>query len=221
MLQVKMLLFGGTFDPPHNGHIALLKNCAEIVQPDEIRILPAGIPPHKSIKPASAEHRIAMCSIFCELLPNCTIDIRETERAGKSYTADTVRELREEYPNAELYLCIGSDMFLSFEAWHEHEYLLKEATLVVHLRQTEDEEQVLLQQLKFAEAGAEIILIQENFIELSSSKIRELCTKEGNVKPFLPPFVYEYIQGHNLYQEGERYRSDYSKRMREFGKSDT
>ena len=195
-----MLLFGGTFNPPHLGHIALLENCVQAIKPDETRILPLGIPPHKEANPTSVEHRIAMCQVFCKVLPNCIIDARETERHGKSYTADTVKELREEYPNTEFYLCIGSDMFLSFETWYNYKYLLKETKLVVHLRDGNDLEKVQKQQEKFLNIGVEIVLLQDSFIAIASSEIREMHKRGESLKPLLPQQVYNYIVEHNLYR---------------------
>jgi nicotinate (nicotinamide) nucleotide adenylyltransferase len=197
---VKILLFGGTFNPPHLGHIALLENCVRTIKPDEIRILPLGTPPHKAADSTSTEHRIAMCQVFCEILPNCIIDIRETIRPGKSYTADTVQELREKYPDDEFYLCIGSDMFLSFETWHNYEYLLKETILLVHLRDENDIEEVFQQQEKFLNMGIKIIFLQDNFINISSSEIRKMHQEGKNIEPLLHEYVYNYILKHNLYR---------------------
>ncbi len=198
---MKMLLFGGTFNPPHNGHIALLHNCIAEIHPDEVRVIPAGVPPHKTGVDIETEHRLAMCEVFTQLFTNCVIDDREINRTGKSYTIDTIHELRADYKAATFYLCIGSDMFLSFEEWHCYQDILREVVLTVHVRTDTDKEKMYDMKKALEEQGANIILLTTNYIDVSSSEIRKLCAENKDIHNLVPPFVYEYIQKHHLYKK--------------------
>lgn len=94
----KIILFGGTFDPPHNGHMTLLAGAIEAVRPDLVLVEPAGTPPHKRAGGTSAAHRLAMCECFRPLFPELMLDTTEIARGGKSYTIDTVRQMNARYP---------------------------------------------------------------------------------------------------------------------------
>ena len=113
----KIILFGGTFDPPHNGHMTLLAGAIEAVRPDLVLVEPAGTPPHKRAGGTSAAHRLAMCECFRPLFPELVLDTTEIARGGKSYTIDTVRQMNARYPGAQLYFPMGSDMLLWFRNW--------------------------------------------------------------------------------------------------------
>ena len=135
----KIILFGGTFDPPHNGHMTLLSGAIETVQPDLVIVEPAGTPPHKRAGETAARHRAAMCECFCPLCGHLIIDDTEIRRAGKSYTVDTVRAMNERYPGAQLYFPMGSDMLLWFRNWVGYKELLRRLVIVAHVRAGEDE----------------------------------------------------------------------------------
>ena len=109
-------LFGGSFNPIHNGHLHLVQTARESLGLDQVVLIPANVSPFKQQNPdmASGADRLAMCRLAAETLPFCTVDGCELERAGVSYTVDTVRLFRNRYPEAELVLLVGSDMFLSF-----------------------------------------------------------------------------------------------------------
>ena len=134
----KIILFGGTFDPPHNGHMTLLAGAIEAVRPDLVLVEPAGTPPHKRAGGTSAAHRLAMCECFRPLFPELVLDTTEIARGGKSYTIDTVRQMNVRYPGAQLYFPMGSDMLLWFRNWAAYRELLRRVVLVAHLRTGED-----------------------------------------------------------------------------------
>ena len=121
----KIILFGGTFDPPHNGHMTLLAGAIEAVRPDLVLVEPAGTPPHKRAGGTSAAHRLAMCECFRPLFPELVLDTTEIARGGKSYTIDTVRQMNARYPGAQLYFPMGSDMLLWFRNWAAYRELLR------------------------------------------------------------------------------------------------
>ena len=116
---MKIAIYGGSFNPPHLGHLEAAKTvCAELA-PDKLLIIPDNIPPHKAMDPGSptAEERLALCRIAFRSIPGAEISDLEIRRHGKSSTAHTVRELRGRYPDDVLFLVVGSDMLLSFEEW--------------------------------------------------------------------------------------------------------
>ena len=110
----KVLLYGGTFDPPHNGHMNNLRAALELVRPDKAIVMPAGIPPHKKASTTPGKVRLAMCQCFTALSPAVEVSDWEIAQGGRSYTVHTLEMLRDAYPGAELYLCVGSDMLLTF-----------------------------------------------------------------------------------------------------------
>lgn len=135
---MKLLLFGGTFDPPHIGHMNLLRGAMQAVQPDLTIVMPAGVPPHKAASMTPGMWRYEMCACFLALEKECggRIEISDWEihRQGRNYTIDTVTMLEQKYPGAELYLSVGSDMLLTFTEWRRWPELLQKATLVVESR---------------------------------------------------------------------------------------
>ena len=121
---MKVLLYGGTFDPPHNGHLNNLRAAAARVQPDKVVVMPAGLSPFKQKTSASGALRLEMCSCFhaleedADTIPQLEVSGWEIEQAAagnRNYTVLTVEKLARDYPGAQLYLAIGSDMLLSFD----------------------------------------------------------------------------------------------------------
>ncbi len=150
---MKIGIYGGTFDPPHLGHMSAARAAARALHLDQLLIIPAGIPPHKALSGSSAsgEDRLAMAEIMADRLglgseiPVKVLDI-ELRRAGKSYTSDTVRELKAECPEDDLWLFMGTDMFLSFHTWHEPEVIASLVGLCVFGRSEGDGETVFAAQ---------------------------------------------------------------------------
>lgn len=172
---MKIAIYGGSFNPPHLGHLEAAKTvCAELA-PDKLLIIPDNIPPHKAMDPGSptAEERLALCRIaFCSI-PGAEISDMEIRRHGKSYTAHTVRELRERYPDDELFLVVGSDMLLSFEEWYEFEYLLSECTLAVVSREEDDLDALRAHKALLSEKyAARVHILQHAPLPMNSSEIR-------------------------------------------------
>lgn len=135
----KVLLYGGTFDPPHNGHMNNLRAALELVRPDKAIVMPAGIPPHKKASTTPGKVRLAMCQCFTALSPAVEVSDWEIAQGGRSYTVHTLEMLRDAYPGVELYLCVGSDMLLTFTQWYRWQDMLAMAALVVESREAGDE----------------------------------------------------------------------------------
>lgn len=172
---MKIAIYGGSFNPPHLGHLKAAKTvCAELA-PDKLLIIPDNIPPHKAMDPGSptAEERLALCRIAFRSIPGTEISDMEIRRRGKSYTAHTVRELRGRYPDDELFLVVGSDMLLSFEEWYEFEYLLSECTLAVVSREEDDLDALRAHKALLSEKyAARVHILQHAPLPMNSSEIR-------------------------------------------------
>lgn len=196
----KIILFGGTFDPPHNGHMTLLSGAIETVQPDLVIVEPAGTPPHKRAGETAARHRIAMCECFCPLCGRLIIDDTEIRRAGKSYTIDTVRAMNERYPGAQLYFPIGSDMLLWFHNWVSYKELLRRLVLVAHVRAGEDEAPMRAFADTLRAEGGSILFAKAAVLPLSSTEIRNKIACGEPIDTLVPPSVAAYIAAHGLYR---------------------
>ncbi len=125
---MRLLIYGGTFNPPHLGHADALSCAAEALGADRSLVAPAGIPPHKALAEGSptAEERLRLCELA---FPDADVTPMELRREGKSYTVDTLREISRENPGAELYFLVGTDMLLYMEQWHEFREIFSLCTL--------------------------------------------------------------------------------------------
>ncbi len=199
---MKLLLFGGTFDPPHKGHMCLLGNAIAAVQPDRVFVVPAHIPPHKDQSHTPPEVRLAMCACFQPLFPALTVSDMELVRAGKSYTIDTVEALLYRYPGAEIFLCIGSDMLLSFTTWHRYRELLGLVTLVAHSRRQEDAQPVMQAVKALCAEGARVLFAPGAVLEVSSSQIRAEIAAGKDGYTDIPPPADAIAREAGLYKQG-------------------
>jgi nicotinate-nucleotide adenylyltransferase len=124
-------IFGGTFDPIHYGHLRTAFELLHALRLSEMRFMPAGNPPHRDITVASAEERLAMVQAATRDQPGFVVDDREIRRSGLSYSVDTMRSLRADFPDRSLCLIVGMDAFLSLPKWHQWRELMELAHLVV------------------------------------------------------------------------------------------
>ncbi len=195
----KLLLFGGTFDPVHNGHLLLLKEAIKTIAPDKIVVMPTGIPPHKQNNNTNSKLKLEMCKSFLNSHNNIIIDEEEIKRDGKSYTCDTINYLKNKYENIEIYISMGSDMLLFFEQWRNYKFILQNAVLVVQCREHDDIENLNAFAQKLIKQGAKILLTNAKIVEISSSQIREMVAKKQSIKALVPPLVEKIIAENNLY----------------------
>lgn len=206
---MKLGIYGGSFNPPHLGHLNAAVTAAKFLGLDRLLMVPAGIPPHKALAEGSPqpEHRAAMTEFVAEqaaLETGIPVQVTrmELEREGKSYTADTVREVHEQYPDAELWVLMGTDMFLTFRDWHKPEAILEYAGICAFGRNKSDTEEQLAVQRGKLEAcfpHARIVTtLLPNLVEVSSSELRD-ALREGDAEKYLTPQVYGYILREHLY----------------------
>ena len=203
---MKIGIYGGTFNPPHLGHLAAARAAIAALDLDRLMLVPAAIPPHKELPegtPPPAD-RLAMAGKLADalLLPKVAeVDSLEMDRPGPSYTADTVELIHSREPEAQLWLLVGSDMFLTLHTWKEPERILKYASVCAFHRTQEDEAARFAAQKARLERdyGARVQLIPvPGLVEISSTRLRELLAR-GEGREYLHPSVYGYILLHGLY----------------------
>ena len=201
-------LYGGTFNPPHLGHLAAARTAASALGLDRLVFVPAGVPPHKVLPAGSPTEtqRMEMTAILADqmLKPDLTWvwDV-EMRRPGKSYTADTLRQAAQLWPGAELWLLMGTDMFLSLQHWHEPEVILSLAGVCAFGRTHADTERLFAPQREFLHRtyGAKVATIaipDLMLVDVSSTQLREMLGQGGG-REYLPPAVYGYILREKLY----------------------
>ena len=202
---MKLLLFGGTFDPPHIGHMNLLRGAMQAVQPDLTIVMPAGVPPHKAASMTPGMWRYEMCACFLALEKECggRIEISDWEihRQGRNYTIDTVTMLEQKYPGAELYLSVGSDMLLTFTEWRRWPELLQKATLVVESRCEGDMGALHRAARALSAEGGRIVFSQAKALPMASSDIRTRLAAGEGCETELPEAVRAVIRREKLYKK--------------------
>ena len=192
-------IFGGSFDPPHIGHIQSVKQAAQVLKLDRVLLIPAGMPPHKTGCFVSGEQRLNMVRLAVAGEPAIQVSDLEIARGGTSYTYETVETVRGLYPNAEIFLLMGSDMFLSFYSWKHPEKILANASLGVFYRGDKGERpNVEAQKAEMEAEGHRIELIQNDVVEISSTQLRRMLAFRC-ADAFLPEGVGDYIRQNRLY----------------------
>ena len=197
-------ILGGSFDPPHIGHLWIAEAVRETLKLDEIRWIPAAISPLKPGGPvASNEQRRQMVALAISGCSEYLVDDRELNRGDVSFTVDTLQSLTTEFPTAEFFLIMGSDSLASIQQWHQPERLLELATLVVLQRGAEDD--IDFNVLSGLASETQIERIRESqvsmpLIELSSSEIRARVRNGQSIRFQTCRSVEAYIRAEKLYR---------------------
>ena len=203
---MKIGIYGGTFNPPHLGHMAAARTAVDALKLDKLLLMPAAVPPHKTLPENTPDqaHRLAMVEQMADALemPGVVeVSTLELEREGKSYTSDTLEELHRRYPGAELWLLMGTDMFLTLHQWHDAKTILRLAKICAFGRTDQDGEAVFAPQREFLkkEYHAQTATITlPGLVDVSSTQLRELLQR-GRGAEYLLPAVYGYILMNKLY----------------------
>ena len=195
----KVILFGGSFDPPHLGHLVAGQWVAEALS-GVVRFLPAGVPPHKD-PPGSGEHRLEMLKIATEGNQNFLVDDYEYKLNRINYSAETLTWYRQEYSVSRdnLFFIIGSDSLRDLGTWRSPREITSQATLLAFAREPVDWKEVLLPLKEFE---AKLVICKAPIIQLSSTLIRDRVSKGLSIRYLVPPGVEEYITRTGLYQGG-------------------
>lgn len=196
----KIAIFGGSFNPIHNGHINLCMQCQTQMGFDKILLIPTNIPPHKTSKElASNNDRLTMLRLAVSNDPLFEISDIEFRLSGVSYTYNTILALEKEYKNSEFYLIIGSDMLEMFHKWYCYRELLEKVTLVVGARKKN--EFLTLQKIKEEafSSSEKIQILNISVVDVSSTQLRQAIKNGDNPKDYLNQQVYDYIKAKNLY----------------------
>ena len=196
---MKILLFGGTFDPPHKGHMNNLQAAMDCVQPDKVIVMPAGIPPHKKASTTDAALRLAMCECFTALSPKVEVSDWEVRQGGRNYSVNTVEMLHSRYPADSLYMCVGSDMLLGFTRWYRWQDILRMTALVVESREAGDAAALHAAAEALRRQGATVLLAQAQAFPCASSDIRSGRVPRSRWEEVLPPNAIQIVKDNGLY----------------------
>ena len=192
-------VFGGAFDPPHLGHVALVRSAIEALQLDEVRVLPTGQAWHRAGALSEASHRLAMARLAFADVPQARVDDREIRRSGPSYTVDTLTEIAAEQPGVQLYLLIGDDQRRSLPGWHRIADIARLAIICAAAR----DPQVASWHSgapSVAEAnGPEIQPLPMPLMPISATDIRERCARQADIATLVAPAAERNIHEHHLY----------------------
>jgi nicotinate-nucleotide adenylyltransferase len=193
-------ILGGTFNPPHLGHLVMAQEALDQLGLDHVVLMPVGAPPHKeAVEDPGGAVRAELCRLAVGGDERFEVSLLETERGGPSYTADTLRELHARHPEHELTFIVGGDMALSLPAWREPEVVLRLARLAVAEREDVRREDVV-RCLAPLHGGDRVIFFDMPRIDVSSSAVRERVAQGRPVRYLVPDAVAEAIAGDGLYR---------------------
>ena len=200
-------IYGGAFNPPHTGHIRAAEYAVQALQLDRLLLIPSCTSPHKPLPAGSPvpEQRLEMTKLWAgEKMEVCDIEL---SRGGTSYTYQTVEQLKERYPQDELVLFMGTDMFLSFHTWKEPERILNCVSLAVFYRGEKGErDTIAARQQEYEAQGHTVYLVENPVTDISSTQLRRMLVFEC-AAPFMDERVLTYIDENGLYGTKKNYKN--------------
>ena len=202
--QVRIGIFGGAFDPPHDAHVALARAAIDAWQLTTLHVLPAGDAWYKPHRLAPSRDRLAMSELAFGAIPRVIIDARELRRAGPTYTIDTLRELAAQYPGARLVLQIGTDQAAFFHRWREAQEIARMACISIAVRTSDEvgaapfDSQNPLPGVACDPARVRVLALPA--MPHSATDIRRRAALGLPLDHLVPPAVAGYIAEHHLYQ---------------------
>lgn len=197
--MTKTGIFGGAFNPVHNGHVNLAKEAIEQLKLRKLLIIPTFESPHKATKLLPFDVRAEMCRLAFEgISDKCEVMVSDIERqvGGVSYTINTIRELSKRLPGEQLFLLIGGDMLFSFREWYKYESILKESKVCAVARGGDN----FTDMLEFAAEMGRVKVLPTNIVDVSSTEIREKLANGEDISELVPQKVAEYIAENDLYR---------------------
>ena len=197
MKSMRIGVFGGAFDPPHLGHVALARASVEQLRLDQLRVFPTGQAWHKARDLSPPGHRLAMAQLAFADVPHAVVDGRELQRAGPTYTIDTLRELQLEFPQAQLLLVIGADQAESLHSWRESAGIARLATISIAARARPISDAPPFDASSLPPGRREPLEMPA--LPVSSTDIRQRAAAGQDITQLVPAPVARYIDQHHLY----------------------
>ena len=189
---MRLGVYGGTFDPPHLGHLLPVLDAAEQLELDGVRYVPASVQPLKVGRAtASPADRLAMTERLVQGIPGFSVDPAEIGRPGLSYTVDTLAGMAAEVPGAELFLLLGADAYALFDQWRDPDGIRALATIVVLVRGE-------VAPVPHERPG--VLVLQSRRVDISSTELRARVRDGRTIRGFVPDAVADYIAEHRLYR---------------------
>jgi len=196
---VRLGILGGTFNPPHLGHLVCAQEAYRELELDRVMLIPAGIPPHKPVEhEPGPEHRLALCRLAVQDDDRFVVSELELDRDGPSYTVDTLEALKSQAPTNELVLIVGGDIAVGLPQWREPERVLQLATIAIAKRYGTARASVQAA-LGGLSGGERASFFQMPRVGISSTMVRRRVRAGQPIRYFVPDLVVEYIERHGLY----------------------
>ncbi len=196
----KTVIFGGTFNPIHLAHLEIINNVLALSTTEKVIVIPTSTPPHKvCVNLACDADRLEMCKVALGGLDRVEVSDMEIMRGGKSYTYDTLRNIRKENPHAKLALVCGGDMIVSFSQWYRYNDIIKNTEIIAIRRVGIDEAEFDNAVKSLINIGATVNVLKNHITGISSTEIRDNINNREYLLKYLPKSVYEYIKANNLY----------------------
>lgn len=188
-------VFGGAFNPVHNGHVRLAEEAVKQLKLRRLLIIPTYVSPHKHTELLPFEERAEMCRRAFGHIPGAEVSDIEVRLGGTSYSINTVRALKEMYPDEQLFLLIGGDMLFSFDKWYKYESLLKETKVCAVARDDDS----LVDMMEYANEIGRVKVLPTQAVTMSSTQVRETIANGGDISEMVPAGVAEFIREKGLY----------------------
>ena len=195
--MTKTGIFGGAFNPVHNGHVRLAEEAVKQLKLKRLLIIPTFDSPHKTTKLADFDARMEMCRLAFGHIAGAEVSDIERRLGGKSFTINTIRELKRLYPDEQFFLLIGGDMLFGFEKWFKYESILNEAKVCAVARDNDS----FVDMMEYANELGKVKVLPTRAIEVSSTEIRSKAANGVDVSSLVPKAVAEYIAEKKIYAE--------------------
>ena len=193
-------ILGGTFDPPHIGHLILAQHALDAIGFSQLLFIPAADPPHKQQETKSpVEHRLAMLDCAIVDNPHFAISRVDVDRPGPHYSVDMVRLLQAEYPQAELYFIMGGDSLRDLPKWHQPQELIRLCKIAV-MRRPQSTISPTMHNDTLPELAGRLTIVDAPLIDVSSTAIVARCAAGNSIRYLVPDAVLAYIKDHQLYR---------------------
>jgi len=194
-------IFGGTFDPPHLGHLILASEARAQLRLNRLLWVLTPIPPHKLNRPISSlEDRLAMVQLALKEEPAFEFSRIEIKRPGPHYTIDTLRIVSEQYPKADVILLLGGDSLRDLPTWHQPLEVVAACHQIGVMRRPGDSIDMAKLEKKIPGLNRKVKFVEAPLLEIASSEIRRRAARGLPFRYYLLPAIYQYIQKHHLYQ---------------------